>query len=69
MAQLIKEQAPRTKTVGITLPNKIWDAIDKKRGDVPTSKYFLRLAEKDLGLTPIMTAVKAGYFGNEEQGK
>ena len=42
---------------GITLPKLVLDAIDRKRGDIPRSKYFQRLAEKDVGLVPIMTAV------------
>jgi hypothetical protein len=40
----------------ITLPRQVLDAVDRKRGDVPRSKYFQRLAEKDVGFVPIMTA-------------
>jgi hypothetical protein len=68
MSQTMKEQAPRSKTVGITLPAVVWKAIDRKRGDVPTSKYFLRLAEKDLGLKPIIEVVNAeGRWENESK--
>lgn len=56
-----------TKTCGVTLPKKIWTAIDRKRGDIPTSKYMLRLVEKDLGIMPIMQVVNEGYFANEEE--
>ena len=69
MSQVIKEPSSRSKTVGITLPIVVWRAIDRKRGDIPTSKYILRLAEKDLGLTPIMDAVNAEYWRNVPKGE
>ena len=34
--------------IGISLPNKIVDAVDKKRKDVTRSRYILRILEKDI---------------------
>ena len=38
----------RSKYFGIALPLVVLAKIDNKRGDVPRSKYFQRLAERDL---------------------
>ncbi len=34
--------------IGISLPSKIVDAVDKKRNDVTRSRYILRILEKDI---------------------
>jgi hypothetical protein len=62
---LLRERS-RGVLFGITLPKQILDAVDGKRGDVPRSKYFQRLAEKDVGLVPIMTAINGAYQVDEK---
>jgi hypothetical protein len=34
-----------SKNVSITCPGEIYDKIEKTRGDIPRSKYILRLLE------------------------
>jgi hypothetical protein len=35
--------------MGLSLPTAFLDQIDKARGDIPRSKYVLRLLEKNYG--------------------
>ena len=39
----------KTVKLGITLPKSIIQRIDKKRGDIPRSRYILRSIESYLG--------------------
>jgi metal-responsive CopG/Arc/MetJ family transcriptional regulator len=39
----------KTVKLGITLPKSIIQRIDKKRGDIPRSRYILRSIERYLG--------------------
>jgi metal-responsive CopG/Arc/MetJ family transcriptional regulator len=39
----------KTVKLGITLPKSIIQRIDKKRGDVPRSRYILRAIENYIG--------------------
>jgi hypothetical protein len=36
----------RTKGIGISLPKEFMKRIDGERGDIPRSKYVLRILEK-----------------------
>jgi len=38
---------------GLSLPMKLMQEIDNQRGDVPRSKYILRLIQKGLNTTGI----------------
>ena len=37
------------KTTGLSLPEEFLERIDRERGDVPRSRYVLRLIEKSYG--------------------
>ncbi|MGC2425986.1 MAG: hypothetical protein WA421_03045 [Nitrososphaeraceae archaeon] len=39
----------KTVKLGITLPKSIIQRIDKKRGDIPRSRYILRAIENYIG--------------------
>ena len=39
----------KTVKLGITLPKSIIQRIDKKRGDIPRSRYILRVIENYIG--------------------
>lgn len=38
------------KNAGISFPVELLERIDKERGDVPRSKYVIRILEKQLGV-------------------
>ncbi len=49
----MKKKHPSTnvKSAGISFPLRILDTIDKERGDIPRSKYVLRILENAIQTT------------------
>jgi len=45
---MIRQLASQKIVMGICLPRSLKEAIDKKRGDIPRSKYISRILERQL---------------------
>ena len=51
---------------GLSLPIEIYDKIDDLRGDIPRSKFILRILEKTLDVKP---NTKRNSLTNDSMGK
>jgi hypothetical protein len=45
---MLRQLASQKIVMGICLPRSLKEAIDKKRGDIPRSKYISRMLELQL---------------------
>ena len=43
---MINDENKRSVAVGLSLPKYVKDKIDRDRGDIPFSRYILRIIEK-----------------------
>jgi metal-responsive CopG/Arc/MetJ family transcriptional regulator len=48
MTGITETTGKRSKDFGVTLPSKTLEKLDEIRGDIPRSRYLLRLVERAL---------------------
>jgi metal-responsive CopG/Arc/MetJ family transcriptional regulator len=48
MTRITEMTGKRSKDFGVTLPSKTLEKLDEIRGDIPRSRYLLRLVERAL---------------------
>jgi hypothetical protein len=60
-----REGKTTTTTIfGMCLPSQLLKAVDEKRKDIPRSKYFQRLAERDIAIAVEKEEQKKGVEGS-----